>query len=378
MTEDTLTSTTGVYLEDKSNRSKKSKQHLDNLVSCVTALNTECGYGIILVASAQQPRQGPKARSLNIVLPDKDGHAPTFNSSRVKPKTVNRGTMCVKAFPDDYVRKLTPTKDRTQASRVREQDPTYISPFGTSLDLTIQRAESERDDPDCPTGPTQEVAASSTLTNQSATQAAMLIESQVAIEPNGEPSAVPQNRVFAVKSIPDQGRHPPFKPPARSNPTTSQSSSNPPFRFGQDMTSGPAAGSVSSLIAPAVTPAVSASVTPAFGSTPMSISASNLGAANNSVVSGSFSVIGQPTIGTSVSLSPSTAFGTRSSVLPPEATKSSDSGRTVAYNPISQISITGLGKPEKSATPNISLGLPSITCGVCGVERRSRHDVAYR
>ena len=238
-------------------------------------------------------------------------------------------------------------------------------------------------------GLTQEVAASSPLTDQLATQAAML-ESQTAIEPNGEPSAVLLNRVFAVKSIPDQGRHPAFKPPARSIPTTSQSNfasifvterrgssakavTNPPFRFGQDRTSVPAAGSASSFIAPAVTPAVSASVTP------MSSSASNLGAANNSVVSGSFSAIGpQPTIGTSASLTPTTASGSRSSVLPPETATSSDSGRTVAYNPISQISITGLGKPEKSATPNISLGLPSITCGVCGVERRSRHDVAYR
>ena len=75
---------------------------------------------------------------MNIVLPDRDGHEPTFDFGHRKPTQTSRGTLCVGAFPTNYTRKLTPTKRRAEIARDGEEDPTYISPFGTNLNLILQ------------------------------------------------------------------------------------------------------------------------------------------------------------------------------------------------------------------------------------------------
>ena len=80
-TTNTVPPSPGAYLEDRSKRCRRTKQYLDNLVHIVTSLNSECGYGIALVATAAQPSSGPRGKSLNIVLADKDGHQPIVSEN---------------------------------------------------------------------------------------------------------------------------------------------------------------------------------------------------------------------------------------------------------------------------------------------------------
>jgi len=76
--------TGGPFIENKAKRSRKVKAYLESLVYTGTALNTECGYGIILVASAVIPKCGPRGRGLNVLLPDKDGNEPEFDPSKAQ------------------------------------------------------------------------------------------------------------------------------------------------------------------------------------------------------------------------------------------------------------------------------------------------------
>ena len=210
-TNEALASTTGIYVENKTVRSKRAKAHLDSLVSSVTALNSECGYGIILVASAVLPKQGPRAKGLNIVLPDKEGHEPTFDSGKTKPTQMSRNTMCVGAFPTNYVRKLTPTKRRAEVARDGEEDPTYISPFGTNLNLILQTS-----------------AQIATANPRPDSLEVMELSQSQELEPNGNDNlyrtASPIEITTATRS-----RLQTFIPPSKTS-----DSGRPPFRFNEN------------------------------------------------------------------------------------------------------------------------------------------------
>ena len=345
---------------------------MDALVTSVTALNSECGYGIILVASAVLPKQGPRAKGLNIVLPDREGHEPTFNTRQTKPTQMSRGTMCVGAFPTNYVRKLTPAKRRAEIARDGEEDPSFISPFGTNFNLilqaTVQNASVQNASGQNAAG--QNVAGQNVAGQNVATQNAnsrtdtleiMELSQTQELEPNGNidlyRSAHPNEQNIAKRSR----LLPTFIPP--SKPTDS---GRLPFRFNESDYGGVGSASLSLISG------TDGSVFDAVGESSIATTAATFSIANPAEAVRSSRA---PFI-SSVRSAEGSVVSTSS--LTPLQGPSNSIRRSVEFNPINPITIGGLGKSVKKANQNISMGLPPIVCSVCGVERKCRQDVAYR
>ena len=127
ITEPIVGLTGGPFIENKAKRSRKVKAYLESLAFTGTALNSECVYGVILIASAVLPKCGPRGRGLNIMLPDRDGHEPEINLSRPPPIVNNKETKSLGGFPDYYGMQSISQETKSEVHQDRNKELVYTS-----------------------------------------------------------------------------------------------------------------------------------------------------------------------------------------------------------------------------------------------------------
>ena len=127
ITEPLVGLTGGPFIENKAKRSRKAKAYLESLAFTGTALNSECGHGVILIASAVHPKCGPRGRGLNIMLPDRDGHEPEINLNRPQPIANNKETQNLGAFSDYYGMQSTSQETKSEVPQDRNKESVYTS-----------------------------------------------------------------------------------------------------------------------------------------------------------------------------------------------------------------------------------------------------------
>lgn len=140
-TNELKSSAEGLYIHDRVLRCKKARVLKKKIQQAVLDLNRSCGYGVHIEIQAPLPDTGPRAAGFVLDLKDKNGEKVVGSKKNVEKSSsdksvvkVNRGIMFLSRVEGNYVKKLTPTKQRQSESR-RNSGTNMFSPTNSDISL---------------------------------------------------------------------------------------------------------------------------------------------------------------------------------------------------------------------------------------------------
>ena len=400
---------TGGYIQCRMARSRRANALMKSLREDTEQLNTECGYGVVLVASAQLPLQGPRAKGVEIFLKDKDGKEPQWSGGNIRhPEVSNKNTTYKYPHnPFDSARKLTPSKERTTQER-RFLSDSLLSPFGPGLNISGLGGGSQTPDVDETLFTSNSISSITVQTACTLNSAAQRTSTQsICSNPNPLLSASTSNLVpvIARKSAPSQARR---TVPAQARksgfqtPVLIQSELDLGFNIDTQETYSTTRGTSISNQSPvpnqlqicnlnAVTQRQVVhqnSVSTQSQAIPLNTVSNQSSIISTGTVPNPYPVP-DPVHTTAHTTVHTPAPNPVSNLVPDpvhtpgdlnskdnQSLFSGSSKPQVKYNPLHHIKISGLA--GKEMIPDISLVLRPVVCEGCKVERKSTQDKAYR